>query len=130
MARKSDAVTKAPSMSVQTGTAGALAMASMQREVAEVQAAMMLARMNPRDAEAARAEIIQACTRPKLAEAALYQYSKGGTDITGETIRLAEVMALAWGNFESGVRELETRDEESVVEDELALPSLHTKTPK
>jgi hypothetical protein len=36
--------------------------------------------------------------------------------IAGETIRLAEVMALAWGNFESGVRELETRDEESVVE--------------
>lgn len=95
---------------------GGLIAVAQQREVAEVQAAMLIARMNPRDEKMALDRILQACTWPKLAESALYQYSKGGTDITGPSIRLAEVLAQNWGNLECGVRELEQRDEESVVE--------------
>jgi hypothetical protein len=95
---------------------GGMVAVAQQREIAEVQAAMLIARMNPRDEKAALDRILQACTRPKLAEAALYQYNKGGTDVSGPSIRLAEVLAQSWGNFECGVRELEQTDEESTVE--------------
>jgi len=105
-----------PSPPTRGKTNGGLIAVAQQREVAEVQAAMMIARKFPRDEKEALDKILQACTRPKLAESALYQYSRGGADITGPSIRLAEVMAQNWGNFECGVRELEQRDEESVVE--------------
>lgn len=95
---------------------GGMIAVAQQREIAEVQAAMMIARMNPRDEKVALDRILQACTRPKLAEAALYEYSRGGTEITGASIRLAEVLAQNWGNFECGVRELEQSDDESTVE--------------
>lgn len=70
-----------------------------QRAVAEVQAAMMIARMNPRDPIAAMDRILNACARPTLAEAAVYQYSRGGSDVSGPSIRLAEAMAQSWGNM-------------------------------
>lgn len=94
----------------------ALVAASQQREIAEVQAAIMMARMNPRDERAAMDRILQACTRPSLAESALYSYSRGGSDVTGPSIRLAEVLAQNWQNFDFGIRELEQRDGESTVE--------------
>ena len=94
----------------------ALAAASQQREIAEVQASMLIARMNPRDPIEAMDRILQACTRPTLAQAALYSYSRGGSEITGPSIRLAEAMAQCWGNFQFGVRELEQRNGESTVE--------------
>jgi len=85
---------------------GALAHIEAQKGVAEVQAAMMIALRNPRNQVAAFDRIMNACCRPKLAETATYSYSKGGTEITGPTIRLAEVLAQNWGNIEFGWREV------------------------
>lgn len=87
-----------------------------QRAVAEVQAAMMIARMNPRDPIAAMDRILNACARPTLAEAAVYQYSRGGSDVSGPSIRLAEAMAQSWGNMQFGIRELDQRNGESTVQ--------------
>ena len=95
---------------------GALAQSDQQRSIAEVQAAMMIARMNPRDPIAAMDRILNACTRPTLADAAVYQYSRGGSDVSGPSIRLAEAMAQAWGNLQFGIRELEQRNGESTVQ--------------
>lgn len=78
-----------------------------QRAIAEVQAAMVIAKANPRDPIAAMDRILNACTRPTLADAAVYQYSKGGSDVSGPSIRLAEAMAQQWGNIKTSVRELE-----------------------
>jgi len=97
-------------------TSNALADAGQQREIAEVQAAMVIAKRFPRDPIAACDRIMQACTRPTLAEGALYSYSRGGTDITGPSIRLAEVAAQSCGNVQFGIRELEQRNGESTVE--------------
>lgn len=94
----------------------AAADAGQQREIAEVQAAMVIAKRFPRDPVAAMDRIMNACTRPTLAEGALYSYSRGGSDVTGPSIRLAEAMAQAWGNMQFGVRELEQRNGESTVE--------------
>lgn len=95
---------------------GAVAQTDQQRAIAEVQAAMMIARMNPRDPIAAMDRILNACTRPTLADAAVYQYSRGGSDVSGPSIRLAEAMAQQWGNFQFGIRELEQRNGESTVQ--------------
>jgi hypothetical protein len=76
------------------------------RAIAQVQAAVMVAKRFPRDETAALAKIVKACTRPGLAEVALYEYPKGGKTITGPSIRMAETIAQAWTNFEFGWREL------------------------
>lgn len=99
-----------------TRQGNAIADASTAREVQEVQAMMTIAKRFPRDEKAALDRIINACTRKGLADSACYQYSRGGTDITGPSIRLAEAIAQAWGNLQFGVRELEQRNGESTVE--------------
>jgi len=94
----------------------ALANTDAQRAIAEVQAAMMIARANPRDPVAAMDRILNDCTRPGLAEAAVYQYSRGGSDITGPSIRLAEAIGQRWGNLKTSVRELEQHRDYSTVQ--------------
>lgn len=94
----------------------AAAETDQQRAIAETQAAMVVAKKFPRDEIAAMDRILNACTRQSLAEQALYSYSKGGTDVTGPSIRLAETIAQSWGNFQFGIRELEQRNGESTVE--------------
>ena len=86
------------------------------REIAEVQAAMVIAKKFPRDPVAAMDRILQSCTRQSLAEGALYSYNRGGSEITGPSIRLAETLAQGWGNLQFGIRELEQRGGESTVE--------------
>ena len=85
---------------------GALGQALQSREVAETQALYLMAAMNPRDPVKAMDRILNACTRPTLAEKSTYEYSRGGSDVTGPSIRLAETISQEWGNFESGFREV------------------------
>jgi hypothetical protein len=107
----------AASLPAQARTSGnAVANSDQQRAVAEVQAAMMIARMNPRDLIAAMDRILNACTRPTLADSAVYTYSRGGSDVSGPSIRLAEAMAQSWGNMQFGIRELDQRNGESTVQ--------------
>lgn len=93
--------------------AGGLISVESQRAVAEVQARMMIARANPRDPIRAMETILNDCTRPTLANSAVYQYARGGNDIRGPSIRLAEAMAQRWGNIASGIKELSRHGEYS-----------------
>ncbi|KAG0015370.1 hypothetical protein BGZ81_011714 [Podila clonocystis] len=77
---------------------------------------MMIARMNPRDPIIAMDRILNACARPSLADAAVYTYAKGGSDVSGPSIRLAEAMAQVWGNMQFGIRELDQANGESTVQ--------------
>lgn len=94
----------------------AVAQTDQQRAIAEVQAAMVIARSNPRDPVAAMDRILNACTRPALADAAVYQYAKGGSNVSGPSIRLAEAMAQQWGNIKTSVRELDQIEGSSTVQ--------------
>lgn len=94
----------------------ALAESTSAREMQEVQAMMVIAKKFPRDPIEAMDRILQACARPTLAEGALYSYSRGGAEVTGPSIRLAEAMAQAWGNIQFGIRELSQANGESTVE--------------
>lgn len=94
---------------------GAAAEMMISRQAQEVQAAMVVAKRFPRDEGASMNRIIQACTRLSLAESAMYEYPRGGENVTGPSIRLAEVMAQNWGNLDFGITELEQKNGESTV---------------
>lgn len=99
-----------------TTATNAAAEADAARAVAEVQAAMIIAQRFPRDERVAFDRVVTAFQRPSLAEHALYAYARGGTEITGPSIRAAEAIAQAWGGIEFGIRELEQRPGESTVQ--------------
>lgn len=81
-------------------------MQMQQRESADVLAAWMAAKRFPRDVVRAADRIQNAFTRPTLAEAAQYQFARGGQNIIGPSIRSAEAMAQQWGNMSNGWREI------------------------
>jgi|19_taG_2_1085344.scaffolds.fasta_scaffold07049_3 hypothetical protein len=110
----SDALATTPGQGVNVfGDAGggqvqkqAMESAVTSREQSEVQAAIIMAKRFPRDQVQAMDRILTACGRPTLAMKAQYQYARGGTDISGPSIRLAEEILRGWGNIVSGIREL------------------------
>lgn len=77
-----------------------------QRAIAEAQGKLVIAKRFPRDEVAAYARVMQACQRPGLAAKAFYQYSRGGSSVSGPTIRFAEELARCWGNIDYGIKEL------------------------
>lgn len=97
-------------------SAGSMVAIEQERAVQEVQASLVIAKRFPRNHIEAMDRILQTCTRETLANSALYSYSRGGSEITGPSIRLAEALAQNWGNIQFGVRELEQRHGLSVVE--------------
>jgi hypothetical protein len=86
------------------------------RAVAEVQSAYIIAKKFPRNSHQAYMDIIEACKRPFLAEQSMYAYPRGGSLITGPSIRLAEALAQCWGNLDCGVREISQSNGVSVAE--------------
>lgn len=73
------------------------------RAVSEIQASILMARQYPRNEGQSYQAIIEACKRHSLAEQAMYTYPRGGTQVTGASIRLAEVLARCWGNCRIGI---------------------------
>lgn len=84
----------------------ALAVSEESKAIAEIQSMLVIAKKFPRDVIKATDNILRECSRPTLAEVSLYSYSRGGTQITGPSIRLAEAIARGWGNVEFGFREV------------------------
>lgn len=93
---------------------GVIGQATASREMEEVKGAIFLAKQFPRNAFQSEQRILDACKRPALAQVAMYSYPRGGSKVTGPSIRLAEVLAQNWGNVSFGIKELEQRDGESV----------------
>jgi hypothetical protein len=89
--------------------------AETQRAVAEMQTAIFLAKQFPRNPLRARDAILAACTRVSLAETAQYAYTRGSTQVTGPSIRLAEAIAQLWGNIKFGIQEVSQANGESTV---------------
>lgn len=86
------------------------------RVMHEVQGAITVAKKFPRDEVEAEINIKKSCKRLGLAEIAMYSYPRGGQNVTGPSIRLAEAIAQGWGNIDFGVRELEQVDGGSKIE--------------
>lgn len=94
----------------------ALAKVESSRAVAEVQAAIVVARRFPRDEEQVRQKILRACARPRLAEVAVWELPRGGQMRSGISIRLMEEVARLMGNLQYGWREIERREDSSLCE--------------
>jgi len=92
---------------------GVLTQVSSSREMEEVKGQIFMAKSFPRNYYEAERRILDACKRFSLAESAMYSYPRAGTNVTGPSIRLAEVLAQNWGNISFGVKELEQRNGES-----------------
>ncbi len=90
-------------------TPGTMGSVESNRAIAEVQGQVLMAKQFPRDQIQARANILDACKRMKLAETAVYSYPRGGARVEGPSIRLAETLAQYWGNIDYGIIELEQK---------------------
>jgi hypothetical protein len=81
------------------------------RAVAEVQAAIYVARQFPREIGRARNSVQSACQSMALAGKAFYKFPRAGGSVEGPTIHLAKTLAQSWGNIQYGVTELRRDDE-------------------
>lgn len=98
------------------GPSNSVTQTESQRAMIEVMTSFEVAKRFPRDPSKAMANILAECGRPSLAEVAVYQFSRGGTDINGPSIRLMEAIARAWGNTQFGFRVLERRGNSSSIQ--------------
>lgn len=85
----------------------------VSRQISEVQAASYMAKMYPRNEMDASMRIRKMCERESLAKSATYSYSRGGSNISGPSIRLAEAIAQAWGNIDYGIIEMSNQGDMS-----------------
>lgn len=86
-------------------TESAGARQDQSRELADIQVSYLMAQQFPRDEVKAMDRILLAFTRPALSEKSQYQFSRGGTDIRGPSIKAMEAIATAWRNIDSAWRE-------------------------
>lgn len=88
---------------------------SVAREVATVQGQIMIAKAFPRNMKDVWNKVEAACQRRSLAEKAIYRYARGGSDISGPSIRLAEALINAYGNAKAGFEIISSDSESSRV---------------
>lgn len=93
-----------------TGQAAAMAQIAMVKEQ------IRMAKEFPRNFTEVHTKIMKACSRKLLAEAAMWKYPRGGKNLSGPSIRMAEVLAQNYGNMDFGIRELSQGNGMSVVE--------------
>lgn len=76
------------------------------RALQEVQGAIIMARQFPRDEIIVQKKLKQVSKNMKFAEKAIYAYPRGGSMITGLSIRAAETLSRYWGNISCGTKTL------------------------
>lgn len=86
------------------------------RAIAEVLAATKIAQFNPRDIGRASENMRFITSRKSFAEMAEYSYPRGGTNIIGPSIRLAEELCKCYGNIQYGINEISKNDLETIYE--------------
>lgn len=78
--------------------------AAATREQSEIQSAIIVAKKFPRNEQASYAKVMNSLTRITLAEKAAYNFPRGGSNITGPSIKLAREIARCWENVRYGIR--------------------------
>jgi hypothetical protein len=85
-----------PALPMAAGETASSAVATQAR--AQVEARYMVALARPRSLMAVRMRLLEACRRPRFAEASRYAKPVGGQKVVGWSIRFAEEVARALGN--------------------------------
>lgn len=78
-------------------------MSAIARDEAELKGAIVMAKKFPRDENASYNKLMKSCERPAFAEAATYQFPRGGQQISGPSVNLAREAARCWGNVRYGL---------------------------
>lgn len=81
------------------------------RAIAEAQGKLVIAKNFPRDEQLAYQKAIESCRRPEMAKTAFYSYPRGGSQVSGPSIKFAQELARCWGNLDYGIKEL-SRDKD------------------
>lgn len=87
-----------------------------QRAISETQGKISTAKLFPRNEQVAFEKLMFACSQRAFAEAAFYSVPRGGKNVSGPSIRLAEEIARVYGNFTYGHRELSRDKDKSEIE--------------
>lgn len=83
--------------------------------VAEIQAAIIVAKQFPRNENEAYRKLMRACARPAFADEARYEYPRGKEKVSGPSVRFAREAARVWGNIEYGIEILEDGEDYVVI---------------
>lgn len=97
-----------PSMPASQGT-----IVEQSRAVAEVAAAVQVAKAFPRDTNRGQEQMMELCGRLAVASRAFYSVPNRGS---GMSIHIARELARIWQNVDYGVRELRRDDEQGISE--------------
>jgi hypothetical protein len=89
--------------------------ASMAKETAEVQAAIIIAKKFPRDETEAFEKLTKSCNRLSFAEKARYKFPRGDKDVIGPSVHLAREAARLWKNIEYGFSVVRDDDSTRVI---------------
>lgn len=81
------------------------------RAMAEVHAAMLIAREMPRSLQTAIADMQQSCSQMALAQRSSFRFPRGGQTVSGPSVYLARELARCWGNIQFGITELRRDDD-------------------
>ena len=92
-------------------TVGQATAVEQSRAIAQVQAAVVMARQFPRSEQHAIAQMRDACGRIELARRAFFSFNRAGQTVSGATVYLARELARIWGNIDYGLNELKRDDE-------------------
>lgn len=68
-----------------------------------IQAGVLMARKFPRNEDAVFEALMRSCQRPRFAETACYAFPRGGSTVTGASIKLAREAKRLWGNIRTGL---------------------------
>jgi hypothetical protein len=79
------------------------------RVAKEVEGAMIVAKKFPRDEFACIDRIKRSFQRQRLAEAADYEFPRGGQKIVGASVHALRAIKAAWGNIQSGWMEVDRK---------------------
>jgi hypothetical protein len=79
-------------------------LAAVTREQTEIQSAIIAAKRFPRNEQQAFLRAVKAFTRPTMAQAATYNFPRGGKSVEGPSVDCARELARIWGNVRYGLR--------------------------
>jgi hypothetical protein len=100
---------------ISTLAQNAATQAMTAKATADINARWMIAMHRPRDIELVRQNLLVECDRPGFASKAIYEVPRGGSKISGMTIRFAEAAMAAMGNMGCEAMTLYDDDDQRVV---------------
>lgn len=84
---------------------------TMEMVRVEIDSSVATAKQYPRDVKQCRKDLVEYCTMDEeTAKECVYALPRGNKEITGPSVRMAELAVMSWGNVRAGYRITEITD--------------------